>query len=127
MTFFFLNLGIDAAKGGVKFLSFANSACHIELNVNRSQKMNVRVSINLNKYDIKIQDIFSFCNIIVPAKRRKGRPSTLQEEEEASSLDTQSGSRSDMKIPSSIYNTRTQTDAPAEVNYFVIKNLSIVT
>lgn len=59
--------------------------------------------------------MFKFHNI-VPAKRRKGRPSTLQEEEEASSLDTQSGSRSDMKIPSSIYNTRTQTDAPAEVN-----------
>jgi len=51
----------------------------------------------------------------LPTKRRKGRPSTLQEEEEASSLDTQSGSRSDMKIPSSIYNTRTTTDAPAEL------------
>lgn len=48
MTFFVLNIGIDATKGGVKFLSFANSACHIELNVNRSRKMNARVSINLN-------------------------------------------------------------------------------
>ncbi|KAE9539614.1 hypothetical protein AGLY_004866 [Aphis glycines] len=51
----------------------------------------------------------------LPTKRRKGRPSTLQEEEEASSLDTQSGSRSDMRIPSSIYNTRITTDAPAEL------------
>jgi len=57
---------------------------------------------------------------IVPTKRRKGRPSTLQEEEEASSLDTQSGSRSDMKIPPSIYNPRITTDAPAEVNYFIL-------
>lgn len=40
--------GIDAAQGGVKFLSFANSACHIELNVNRSPKMNVHVSIISN-------------------------------------------------------------------------------
>lgn len=45
MTLFFNIIGIDAAQGGVKFLSFANSACHIELNVNRSRKMNVRVSI----------------------------------------------------------------------------------
>jgi len=55
---------------------------------------------------------------IVPTKRRKGRPSTIQEEEEASSLDTLNGSRSDMKIPSSIYNTRITTDAPAEVSNF---------
>lgn len=38
-------LGIDAAQGRVKFLSFANSACHIELNVNQSLKMNVHVNI----------------------------------------------------------------------------------
>lgn len=38
-------IGIDAAQSGVNFLSFANSACHIELNANRSLKMNVRVSI----------------------------------------------------------------------------------
>lgn len=56
---------------------------------------------------------------IVPTKRRKGRPSTLQEEEEASSLDTQSNSRSDMRIPSSIYNTRITTDAPAEVYIYL--------
>lgn len=42
-------LGIDAAQGGVKFLSFANSACHIELNVNQSLKMNVHVNIFANK------------------------------------------------------------------------------
>jgi len=67
---------------------------------------------NLLKY------IYLFFLFVVPTKRRKGRPSTLQEEEEASSLDTQSGSRSDMRIPSSIYNTRITTDAPAEVNCF---------
>lgn len=38
-------IGINAAQGGVKFLSFANSACHIELNVNQSLKMNVHVNI----------------------------------------------------------------------------------
>ncbi|XP_050423630.1 PHD finger protein rhinoceros [Adelges cooleyi] len=51
----------------------------------------------------------------LPTKRRKGRPSTLQEEEEASSMDTLSGFRSDLRIPSSIYNTRITTDAPAEL------------
>ena len=58
-------------------------------------------------------------NFVVASKRRKGRPSALAEEEEASSVEqrpsysTVASISSDMKI-SSIYN-RSVTEAPAEV------------